>query len=280
MTDYLERKSDFNHPDIASVVDELSFWSSRFGHMLFELIAIERGLNILDVGCANGFPLFELAHVFGASCRLTGIDIWKEALRRAHFKLGVYGLDNVKLMEADAARQPFADSVFDLIVSNLGINNWTEPQSVLAECFRVAKPDARIILTTNVVGHYREFYEVFGETLAQMNRAESVEKLSVQSAHRGTRESLSRLLEEAGWHLSRVIENSFEMRFADGSALLNHSLTRLGFLGGWRSVVEPEDEGEVFSRVEQRLNELARQNGELRMSVPMLFLEAGKPKQA
>ncbi len=280
MTDYLERKIDFNHPDVASVVDELSFWSSRFGHMLFELIEIRSGLNILDVGCANGFPLFELAHVFGASCRLTGIDIWKEAIARAHFKLKIYDLDNVSIMEADAARQPFADSAFDLIVANLGINNWAEPQAVLEECFRVAKPDARIILTTNVVGHYREFYEAFGETLAQMNKTESVEKLHAQSAHRGTRESLTRLIEEAGWHLSRVIENSFEMRFADGSALLNHSLTRLGFLGGWRSVVEPSDEREAFRRVEQKLNELARQTGELRMTVPMLYLEAKKTTQA
>jgi SAM-dependent methyltransferase len=183
-------------------------------------------------------------------------------------------------MEADAALQPFADSVFDLIVSNLGINNWAEPHAVLAECFRVAKPGARIVLTTNVVGHYQEFYEAFGEVLAQMNKAESVEKLNAQAAHRGTGESLTRLLEEAGWTLTRVIENSFEMRFADGSALLNHSLTRIGFLGGWRSVVEPSDEREVFKRVEQKLNELARQNGELRMTVPMLFLEAKKPTQA
>lgn len=278
-TDYLDRRIDFNHPDIASVVDELSFWSARFGAMLFDRLELRRGINILDVGCANGFPLFELAHVFGRSCSLTGIDIWTEALERARHKQTVHGLPHVSIMEADAAAQPFPAEEFDLIVSNLGINNWERPAAVLAECFRVAKPGAQLVLTTNVVGHYGEFYDVYRETLAELGKAELIAKLEAQAAHRGTRESLTRLLEEAGWKLTRVDEDSFRMRFADGDALLNHSLTRIGFLGGWRSVVEPADEREVFSRIEQKLDELARQQGELRMTVPMLYLEARKGAQ-
>lgn len=279
MTDYLERTIDFNHPDIASVVDELSFWSSRFGHMLFDLIEIRRNLHILDVGCANGFPLFELAHVFGGSCQLTGIDIWREALERARFKLRVHGLANVRIIEADAAQQPFDDAEFDLIVSNLGINNWENPRAVLAECLRVAKPGAQLVLTTNVVGHYQEFYDAFAETLREMDKAELIEKLDAQAAHRGTRATLSSLLDEAGWKLTRVVENNFVMRFADGTALLNHSLTRIGFLGGWRGVVAGTDEREAFARLERKLNAIAQQQGELRMSVPMLYLEARKLTQ-
>ncbi|MBV9209796.1 MAG: class I SAM-dependent methyltransferase [Acidobacteria bacterium] len=276
MTDYLERTIDFNHPDIASVVDELSFWSSRFGHMLFDLIEIRKDINILDVGCATGFPLFELAHVFGGSCNLTGIDIWREALERARFKLQIHALSNVRIIEADAARQPFDNAEFDLIVSNLGINNWEDPSAVLAECFRVARPNAQLVLTTNVVGHYKEFYEVFAATLREMEKAELLEKLDSQAAHRGTRASLSSLLEESGWKLTRIVENSFEMRFADGSALLRHSLVLIGFLGGWRNILAGLDESEVFRRIENRLNTLAQEGGELRMTVPMLYLEAKK----
>jgi hypothetical protein len=84
------------------------------------------------------------------------------------------------------------------------------------------------------------------------------------------------LLEEAGFTLARVIEDSFQLRFADGSALLNHSLTRIGFLEGWRSVVDANEEREVFETLERKLNETANLNGELRMTVPMLYLEARK----
>ncbi|HYY57004.1 MAG TPA: methyltransferase domain-containing protein [Pyrinomonadaceae bacterium] len=279
MTDYLKHKYDLNNKDFASIIDELSFWSSRFGRLLFDQIKIRGGIEILDVGCGNGFPLFELAHVFGSSCRITGFDIWKTALTRARLKQRLYDLPNVRIVEADGARLPFASSTFDLIVSNLGLNNWSEPGAVLAECFRVAKPGAGMALTTNVVGHYGEFYDLFRETLREMDKPEYLERLSAQEAHRGTLESLCGLLGEAGWTIVKVIEEKFQMRFLDGSALLNHSLTGIGFLGGWRSVVDEDEERPVFERIEGKLNEIARRNGELRMTVPMLYLEAGKATQ-
>jgi ubiquinone/menaquinone biosynthesis C-methylase UbiE len=285
MTDYLNHKNDFDSPDIASLVDELSFWSSRFGSMLFDQIEIRKSVNILDVGCATGFPLFELAHVFGDSSHVTGIDIWQHALDRARFKLKTYGLQNVTVIEADGAHQPFPDSEFDLITSNLGINNWADPLGVLNECFRVAKPDATILLTTNVVGHYKEFYEVFRNTLVEMNKSECVARLSAQEEHRGTRESHCAVLEKAGWVVVKIVENSFEMRFADGNALFNHSLTKLGFLDGWKSVVERMEQTKVFTRVEQKLDQIAQHDGELRMTVPMLCIEginlpaSGRPRK-
>ncbi|HEY6188199.1 MAG TPA: class I SAM-dependent methyltransferase [Pyrinomonadaceae bacterium] len=278
MTDYLKYRNDFSDPNLASVIDELSFWSSKFGQLLFHHIELRRAIKILDVGCANGFPLFELAHVFGPSCQLTGLDIWREAVKRAQHKLRIYELPNVNLVEADGAQQPFANDTFELIVSNLGLNNWSRPAAVLSECFRVAKDDARIVLTTNVEGHYREFYELFRETLRETERPEYLERLRAQEAHRGNRESLCALLRQAGWTLRKVIEDSFRLRFLDGTALLNHSLTRIGFLDGWRSVVDADDERRVFESIERKLNEAASLNGELCMTVPMLYLEAVKSK--
>lgn len=276
MKDYLKYKNDFGSADLALICDELSFWSSRFGRLLFDHIELRGGLTILDVGCANGFPLFELAHVFGSSCRVTGIDIWTQALKRARHKLRIYNLPNAHLVEADGARQPFADATFDLIVSNLGLNNWSHPQGVLAECFRVSKTGARIVLTTNVKGHYEEFYSLFREVLRERDKPEYLSGLDAQEEHRGTRESLCSLLREAGFMPVKVIEDKFALRFLDASALLNHSLTKIGFLEGWRSVVDEADEREVFETIERKLNELAEHRGELRLSVPMLYLEATK----
>jgi arsenite methyltransferase len=64
------------------------------------------------------------------------------------------------------------------------------------------------------------------------------------------------------------------LRFLDGSALLRHSLVRWGFLDGWRHVVESSDEERVFQALETHLNEVAQREGELRMTVPMLYIEA------
>ncbi len=80
--------SNFSAAEIATVYDELSLWSPRFGHLLFSHIPLQKDLDILDVGCGTGFPLFELAHVYGESCRVTGVDIWEEALGKAKGKAG------------------------------------------------------------------------------------------------------------------------------------------------------------------------------------------------
>ena len=276
MKKYLLHRNDFSRSEIASVVDELSFWSSRFGLLLFNNIGIRRDIKILDLACGVGFPLFELAHVFGQSCHVTGIDIWKEGLNRARWKQREYNLSNVTIVEADGVKQPFRDSEFDLIVSNLGINNFSDPQEVLAETFRVARPGATIALTTNVNGHMKEFYDIYREMLS--GNREYLERLRINEEHRGTKETISHMLKRAGFIVVKVVEDSFVMRYQDGSALFNHSLTKIGFLDGWKSVVNPDDMPGIFEKLEEKLNDIAKKNGELRMTIPMLYIEGKKPE--
>lgn len=277
MTAYLRRELDFTSPELVATYDEVFLWSARFGELLFKHLELRRNLRVLDLGCGTGFPLFELAHMLGRSCEIVGVDVWKEALERARLKLKVYDLPNVRVVEADGAALPFPDASFDLVVSNLGINNFADPQATLAECFRVTKAEGKIALTTNLQGHMQEFYTVFREVLTELHKTEYLGRLQVQEAHRGTKESTRQLLQEAGFTLTKTAEESLQMRYLDGSAFFNHWLTKLGFVDGWRGVLEPEDEEVVFERLEKRLNDQAAIDGELRMTIPMLYLEGQKP---
>jgi arsenite methyltransferase len=273
MTEDLNRRFELDDPSIASVVDELSLWSARFGILLLDHLQLQRGIRILDLGCASGFPLFELAHLHGSSCQLVGVDVWAEAIDRASTKLETYELENVRLVRGDAAHLPLDASSFDLIVSNLGINNFADPRATLVECARVTKPGGRIVLTTNVKGHMQEFYDVFRETLVALGRADRLERLTDNEDHRLSRTSISDLLGDCGFEVTRAIEDRFEMRFLDGSAFLRHFLIVIGFLGGWREVIDSMDEGDIFAEIEKKLNAVAAKEGQLRMSIPMLYLE-------
>jgi arsenite methyltransferase len=276
MADFLHYTHNLDQAEIASVFDEVSLWSARFGLFLLKHLELRPNLNILDLACGTGFPLFELAHVYGTSCQLTGIDNWKEAVERARSKLNTYQLSNVKILEADAAHLPFQESEFDVIVSNLGVNNFADPQAVFAECFRVAKHNASIVLTTNTTGHMHEFYTVFRETLLELQKPAYLERLRRNEAHRGAKESISSLLHAVGFRIVKVREDRFQLRYLDGSALFNHALTKFGFLDGWRRVVDTEDEEQVFTVLEHKLNRIASLQGGLRMTVPMLYLEGKK----
>jgi arsenite methyltransferase len=276
MPDFLHHTYDVHQPELASAFDEVSFWAARFGAFLFQHLTLRPRLAILDLACGTGFPLFELAQVYGPSCQVTGIDLWKEAVERARTKQQVYQLPNVQILEADAAHLPFQEHKFDLIVSNLGVNNFADPEAVLAECFRVAKPHARLVLTTNPTGHMRELYTLFREVLLELQKPTYLERLRRNEEHRGTKESLSGMLRAAGFHIVKLQEGAFQLRYIDGSALFHHVLTQVGFLEGWRQVVDPEDEEQVFALLETRLNQVAQARGELCLTVPMLYLEAEK----
>lgn len=252
-----------SHPDFGEgAYDELSFWGSRFGALLFEHLELRPNVKGLDVACGTGFPLFELAHAHGPSSHWTGVDIWPAGLARARRKLAVYGLENVELVETDAVSMPFEDESFDVITSSIGVNNFDDPPAALRECHRVAKRGARLAITTNLKGHMASFYDIFRDSVP----AELVDAVNAQEAHRGTRQSIEALLVDANFAITKVVEDEFHLHFANGTAMLRHPLVSF-FMDGWRGVTADED---VWRSIEQKLNAA----GPLRMRIPMLYAEA------
>ena len=83
------------------------------------------------------------------------------------------------------------------------------------------------------------------------------------------------LLEGANLRIEREHEEEFVLRYADGTALFWHWFIRAGFLPAWRAVVAPR-EREIMPMLETRLNARAREAGELRLSIPALYVEASK----
>jgi arsenite methyltransferase len=275
VTDYLAWSApDFTAPDTVAAYDELPLWCAMAGLFLLEHLPLPRGATVLDVGCGTGFPLLELAQRLGAGATVHGLDPWAQALRRARFKAGVIGVANATLTRGDGGAMPFPDGRFDLIVSNLGINNFADPDAVFAECGRVLKRGGRLALTSNVEGHMAELYAVFETLLTDLGHPEALAALRRHVAHRGSVTSIAERLGRAGFRVARAVQRDFPMRFADGSALLRHYFIRLGFLDGWRSVVTPDTEREIFGALEAGLNRLAGERGDLTLTVPLAYVEA------
>src|SRR4051812_22972147 len=162
--DYLVHRLDWREPQFPLVYDELPLWSAMAGLILLAHVPLRANTRLLDVGCGTGFPLLELAERLGPTCRAVGLDPWTHAMDRAQVKVDYCGIGregHVTLIRADAENMPLEDSSFDLIVSNLGLNNFDDPAGALRECHRVAAPGATLALTTNLQGHMREFYKIF-----------------------------------------------------------------------------------------------------------------------
>ncbi|HEX7708575.1 MAG TPA: class I SAM-dependent methyltransferase [Thermoanaerobaculia bacterium] len=271
--DYLHGEVDLSSAAVVGVYDELPLWSAMFGLFLLEHVPLADMHVALDVGCGTGFPLIELADRLGPSAHVHGVDPWSAALVRAREKLTARATPNVTLHEASGAAMPFADQTFDLIVSNLGLNNFPDAPAVVRECRRVARDEATLALTTNLQGHMSEFYDVLRDVLADAEEEAALRRLDDHIAGRATVDGTCALLERGGFMVTRVIERTASMRFASGTSLLHHYFIRLGFLAGWKSVVAGSEVA-TFSQLQDRLDLLARKNGGLSLTIPMAYVEA------
>lgn len=92
--------------------------------MLLRYVRLGAGLVALDIGYGTGILLLELAQRLGPQAHVYGVDLWAAALERAEQKAAVWGVSNITLLHADAGSIPLPNASVDLIVSNLGINNF------------------------------------------------------------------------------------------------------------------------------------------------------------
>ncbi|MGZ5441768.1 MAG: class I SAM-dependent methyltransferase [Thermoanaerobaculia bacterium] len=252
---------DFDSPSFVDAYDELPLWSAMFGALLLERVPLEANTIALDVGCGTGFPLLELAQRLGPGSFVHGLDPWITAVARAERKRRQTGVTNAALHVGDAAAMPFRSAAFTLVVSNLGLNNFADPRAAVAECRRVLHRGGVLALTTNLVGHMRELYEVFESVLPPARHA----ALHAHIAHRASIDGLRAMLDGAGFFVRAVIEDTFVMRYANGAALFSHEFIRFGFLPAWREVA-----GE-----ESVLDELAaRLPSPLTLTIPRAYVEA------
>lgn len=267
---------DHTTEEFGELYDELTLWSAPFGLMLLDRVPIRSGLTVLDVGCGTGYLSIGLAERCGADARVIAVDPWKAAMDRFRRKIALRRLDNIVLLDQDAATLDLPDESVDVIISNLGINNFDQPDAVLRTCWRVAKPGAALLLTTNVIGSLAEFYDVYRATLVELGQRDRLAALEAHIRHRGTVDSVTRLLADAGFAVTDVATQTLRLRYANGSSLLRHHFIRLGFLPGWTSVAAAESVEHTFATLERRLNALAADRGEIVLTVPMLCVTAKK----
>src|SRR5690348_5154780 len=118
---------DHQSPDFGDFYDELPLWSARFGLMLLDRVELRPGATILDVGAGTGFLSIELAQRCGAAARVIAVDPWTAAIERLNRKIERLGIQNIRSVAEDMAKTDLPDESVDMIVSNLGVNNFDDP---------------------------------------------------------------------------------------------------------------------------------------------------------
>ena len=276
MCDYLNEPFDLESEALASAYDEVPYWSFHFGNLILDNVRLKPNTTALDIGFGTGYPLLELSQRLGKGSTVYGIDFWEAAAKRARFKAETLGIENVVFVDGDGADMSFEDEKFDLIVSNVGINNFKDPLTVYRECHRVAKPGAQVAFSTNPTGHMAEFYDVFQETLIRYDLMSVLAEAAAEEKHRDSAEEIGAELTRAGFTVSRILEGRFTWRFADGSAFFNHHVIKRVFVPAWAKIVPEEYRAQIFKKMEKIITKLAARFGEFHVTVPTAYIEAEK----
>jgi ubiquinone/menaquinone biosynthesis C-methylase UbiE len=273
--------SGFNLADIVDYYDELPLWSAPFGLNLLEKVKYKTNLTALDIGFGAGFPLTELALRLGESSLVYGIDPWTDAIKRAEKKITHYGITNIRIIEGVAESIPLANASVDLVVSNNGINNVSNIDTVFTECARIMKPGGQFVLTMNLDKSMFEFYSIFESVLSELHLEKEIAKMKqhIYEKRRPLDEIIS-MLHNHEFIIRELDHDQFNYLFADGTALLNHYFIRLAFMDAWIKLLPGESVGNVFTITEERLNEESALLGGIRLSIPFVTIDAVRKQQA
>jgi ubiquinone/menaquinone biosynthesis C-methylase UbiE len=113
-------------------------WLTRNPYMRSREEAILAGIELsgrcLEVGCGEGNNL----EILGA--RAAGIDLSRASLAAARDRLGG------AFAQADAARLPFADGVFDTVFARDLLHHVDDARRVVAEMVRVCRPGGTVLI--------------------------------------------------------------------------------------------------------------------------------------
>ncbi|HEU5377097.1 MAG TPA: methyltransferase domain-containing protein [Ktedonobacteraceae bacterium] len=116
----------------------------RYKTASFDLLQLEPGMEVLDVGCGIGLELLALTERVGSDGLVIGLDHDPEMLQAAQETCA--GRPNVRTVLGEADVLPFPSRSFDAVRADRVLQYMAQPTHVLAEVWRVLKEGGNLTL--------------------------------------------------------------------------------------------------------------------------------------
>lgn len=243
---------------MARIYDDeiLPIWSHRFGRMLLRDLVLPPKAIILDVGCGTGYPCLELIKKIDERSRIIAIEAVPPLLDVARKKAG--SLSGKKIFFRSEPASPhlaFADDVYDLVISNLGLLERGNPEQAMAEFARVTKPQGRITATLPLSGTYGEFYDIYQEILAKNNRNDLLEELKVHMRTIPDPATAIGWMEKAGLEQIDLEVDEFTLLFQTSREFFFAPVIEYGPLFTWKEIAGKGSEmQQIFWQIKEAID--------------------------
>jgi phosphatidylethanolamine/phosphatidyl-N-methylethanolamine N-methyltransferase len=171
-----------------------------------ELLDLRPSDLVLEVGIGTGLNL----PLYPTHCRLVGIDLSRQMLKKAREKVQEFGLTNVTLEVMDAAKMNFPDRHFDHVLATYVISAVPQPVQVLREIKRVCKEGGHIV----ILNHFKSenpvigaFEELLAPLCSQLGFKTDLKLMPLLKEAELSPEQLHRVNLLNGWRLVRCVND-------------------------------------------------------------------------
>jgi ubiquinone/menaquinone biosynthesis C-methylase UbiE len=114
--------------------------------LIGDLLQLEPGLEVLEVGSGTGTDAAEIATRVGPGGRVVGVDLSSAMVEEAVRRTAGAGLP-VEFLEGDAGNLAFDDDTFDRCRAERVLMAMAEPERAVEELVRVTRPGGVIVLS-------------------------------------------------------------------------------------------------------------------------------------
>lgn len=113
---------------------------------LLERLRIKPGMQVVDMGCGNGFYTLRLAELVGKRGQVWAVDIQPEMLRLLQARAADRGLQNIQLTLGQADDPKLPAGCADLILCVDVYHEFSFPKKMLVAMRQALKPDGQLVL--------------------------------------------------------------------------------------------------------------------------------------
>ena len=113
--------------------------------LVIDKMRLERGMNILDLGCGTGWGTIDVALKLEGTGKVIGLDLSEEMITQARQKLAKFTYDNVEFRVGSGSSLDFK-SYFDYVLSTNAFHHFDEKEEIFSRVRKSLKDNGIFII--------------------------------------------------------------------------------------------------------------------------------------